>query len=295
MLLVPARATSSGSRSTAAASCRPRPTASASLPAAMTARCSRPTRSGKASSIATDAKRRWIDHVAVGPRRRGRLVGRQTGFRAGRQRRAAARSRCPPPSAGLAFAPKGFRLAIAHYNGVTLWFPNAQAAPEMLEWKGSHLAATFSPDGQFLVTAMQEPTLHGWRVVDRQAHAHVGLLRARALVRTGPRAANGSPPPAPSSSSCGRSRARTGPWASSRKCSRPSRCGRGRRLPSQAGGGRGRLCRRHCAAGADRRRRRSAGARSRAKRRSARSAGTPAGTLLAFGTEAGEAGMIDLA
>jgi hypothetical protein len=38
----------------------------------------------------------------------------------------------------LAFAPKGVRLAVAHYNGVSLWFPNAQAAPEMLEWKGSH-------------------------------------------------------------------------------------------------------------------------------------------------------------
>ena len=27
---------------------------------------------------------------------------------------------------------------------------------------------TFSPDGKFLVTAMQEPTLHGWRLADRK-------------------------------------------------------------------------------------------------------------------------------
>jgi WD40 repeat protein len=50
---------------------------------------------------------------------------------------------------------------------VTLWFPNAgQATPERLEWKGSHLDVTFSPDGRFVVTAMQEPTLHGWRLAD---------------------------------------------------------------------------------------------------------------------------------
>ena len=67
---------------------------------------------------------------------------------------------------GLAFAPKGRRLAIAHYNGATLWFPNTAAAPERLEWKGSHVGVTFSPDGRYLVTAMQESALHGWRLVD---------------------------------------------------------------------------------------------------------------------------------
>ena len=74
----------------------------------------------------------------------------------------------PSTVGALAFAPKGFRLAIAHYNGVTLWFPNAQATPDRLEWKGSHLGASFSPDGRFLITSMQEPTLHGWRLSDKQ-------------------------------------------------------------------------------------------------------------------------------
>jgi WD40 repeat protein len=49
---------------------------------------------------------------------------------------------------------------------VTLWFPNAQAAPDMFAWKGSHLDVMFSPDGKFLVTTMQESTLHGWRLAD---------------------------------------------------------------------------------------------------------------------------------
>ncbi len=67
---------------------------------------------------------------------------------------------------GLAFAPKGYRLAFAHYNGASLWFPNSTAAPEALTWKGSHLDITFSPDGRFLVTSMQENAMHGWRLAD---------------------------------------------------------------------------------------------------------------------------------
>jgi len=74
----------------------------------------------------------------------------------------------PSTVGALAFLPKGFRLAIAHYGGATLWFPSTKAEPERLDWKGSHLAATVSPDGRFLVTGMQEPTLHGWRLVDRK-------------------------------------------------------------------------------------------------------------------------------
>src|SRR5262249_51167367 len=80
----------------------------------------------------------------------------------------------PSTVGGLAFFPKGFRLAIAHYNGATLWFPNASGAtPEKLEWKGSHLGVTVSPDGRFLVTTMQEPMLHG-----SPAHADAGLRDA---------------------------------------------------------------------------------------------------------------------
>jgi WD40 repeat protein len=69
---------------------------------------------------------------------------------------------------GLAFLPKGYRLAIAHYNGATLWFPNTAAAPETFDWKGSHLDITLSPDGRFIVTSMQENALHGWRVADKR-------------------------------------------------------------------------------------------------------------------------------
>jgi WD40 repeat protein len=69
---------------------------------------------------------------------------------------------------GLAFAPKGFRLALARYEGVTLWYPNLpEAAPEDLKWKGSHIDIAFSPNGAFLITSMQELALHGWRMSDK--------------------------------------------------------------------------------------------------------------------------------
>ncbi len=121
---------------------------------------------GSSTVIATDARRRWIDHVAIGP---DGAVAWSAGKEAFARSTKGEERSCEAPSSvgGLAFAPKGFRLALAHYNGATLWFPNApDAKPALLEWKGSHLAVTFSPDGRFLVTAMQEPTLHGWRIVD---------------------------------------------------------------------------------------------------------------------------------
>jgi WD40 repeat protein len=121
----------------------------------------------KTTIIATDAKRRWIDHVATGP---GGALAWSAGKQAFARAAAGAEQTLEVPSTvgALAFLPKGFRLAIAHYNGATLWFPNAKADPETLAWKGSHLGATVSPDGRFLVTAMQEPMLHGWRLADRK-------------------------------------------------------------------------------------------------------------------------------
>jgi len=120
---------------------------------------------GRSETLASDAKHRWIDRVAFGP---DRVIAWSAGKQAFvRSAKGEVKSLDLPSSiGGLAFAPKGLRLAIAHYGGVSLWFPNAQAAPEMLAWKGSHLDALFSPDGKFLVTAMQEATLHGWRLVD---------------------------------------------------------------------------------------------------------------------------------
>jgi WD40 repeat protein len=131
---------------------------------------------GASKVLASDPKHRWIDHVALGPEG---VVAWSAGKAAYVQAKDLRAFEAPSTVGGLAFFPKGLRLAIAHYNGATLWFPNAAgAAPEKLEWKGSHLGATVSPDGRFLVTTMQEPMLHGWRLVDRQ-HMRMSGYAAR--------------------------------------------------------------------------------------------------------------------
>jgi WD40 repeat protein len=136
------------------------------------------TDAGSSRVLATDPKQRWIDHIALGPDGAVAWSAGKTAFVQAKELR---QYEAPSTVGGLAFFPKGLRLAIAHYNGATLWFPNApQAAPERLEWKGSHLGAAVSPDGRFLVTTMQEPMLHGWRLVDRQ-HMRMSGYAARVM------------------------------------------------------------------------------------------------------------------
>jgi WD40 repeat protein len=120
---------------------------------------------GEVTLLATDPKRRWIDNVALHPDGAVAWSAGKTAFvRSGKGEEKSLDA--PSTAGGLAFAPKGLRVAVAHYNGVTLWFPNMAAKPEVLEWAGSHLAVTFSPDNKFVVTGMHEPALHGWRLAD---------------------------------------------------------------------------------------------------------------------------------
>ena len=68
---------------------------------------------------------------------------------------------------GVAFDPKGRRIAASTYGGACLWFARiAQQKPTVLKWAGSHTSVTFSPDGAFVITAMQDSQLHGWRLKD---------------------------------------------------------------------------------------------------------------------------------
>jgi len=112
-----------------------------------------------------DVNGKWINCVAAGPR--GAVA-----FSFGRQARVIDTSGSETELAeqrtieALAFAPKGLRLACARYNGVSLHWIGTRAPPVDLEWKGAHNGVTFSPDGKYVVTTMQENALHGWRIGD---------------------------------------------------------------------------------------------------------------------------------
>jgi WD40 repeat protein len=122
---------------------------------------------GSATTLA-EAPRKWISQLAAGPQ--GAIAyayGKSTVVRlADGTTKEFAEERTVE---GLAFAPKGMRIAAARYNGVSLHWVGTSAAAVDLEWKGAHTGVTFSPDGQFLVTTMQENALHGWKLDGKQS------------------------------------------------------------------------------------------------------------------------------
>lgn len=121
------------------------------------------------AQVLADTGGRWVDALAASG------VSGLLAFAAGRDLRVLdvadprfeRRMRHERAAAALAFEPKGRRLAAATYGGACLWWARvADQTPAKLAWAGSHTGAWWSPDGRFLVTAMQENDLHGWRVAD---------------------------------------------------------------------------------------------------------------------------------
>lgn len=120
-----------------------------------------------ASRLVAERPRKWIDLIAAGPSGAVAFASGRTAwirFGDGREREFVHERAV----GGLAFAPKGMRLAVSRYDGATLWWAGTDGAPVELSWKGAHLGTSFSPDGKYLVTAMQENALHGWRLSDTQ-------------------------------------------------------------------------------------------------------------------------------
>ncbi|MGA0602470.1 WD40 repeat domain-containing protein [Caulobacter sp. KR2-114] len=124
---------------------------------------------GVEQAVLAELKGRWIDALATSAD--SGLVafaaGRDVHVRDVDDARFERRFTHDKSVAGLAFDPKGRRLAAATYGGVALWYARiAEQKPVMLKWAGSHVAVAFSPDGKFLLSAMQENALHGWRLSD---------------------------------------------------------------------------------------------------------------------------------
>jgi WD40 repeat protein len=107
--------------------------------------------------------------VSTGSDLRAVAAGRELHLLDRAGRRFATHADHPSTISGLAFHPNGGRLAVAHYGGVTLWWVSVPGrTPTRLEWAGSHIGVTWSPDGSTVVTTMQDNELHGWRVSDGQ-------------------------------------------------------------------------------------------------------------------------------
>jgi WD40 repeat protein len=111
---------------------------------------------------------KWVEHVASFADGKAALLACSVGKflyvfdGAGVRLKALAH---PSSVTGLAFDAKGKRIGASHYNGASLWYVASKSEnPRLLEWKGSHTGIAISPDGDCVVTSMQENALHGWRL-----------------------------------------------------------------------------------------------------------------------------------
>ncbi|MBW4021648.1 MAG: WD40 repeat domain-containing protein [Proteobacteria bacterium] len=131
---------------------------------------------GEAVTLA-DLGSKWVEHVVTFAPGRGRdrdapvmscAAGKQVHLFDGTGRRLKTLDH-PSTVTGISFDNRGKRVAASHYNGVSLWFVASKTdTPRRLEWKGSHIGVALQPDGEAVVTSMQENALHGWRLADGQ-------------------------------------------------------------------------------------------------------------------------------
>ena len=109
----------------------------------------------------------------VGHQRRGRaagdcrLCGGQERLRALRRRQAAGNSPIRARSKGLPSAPARHAPRRRPLQRRDIALPRGRRASRPnCDGTGAHTGITFSPDGNFLVTTMQENALHGWKLAD---------------------------------------------------------------------------------------------------------------------------------
>jgi WD40 repeat protein len=128
------------------------------------------TPDGGAATMAEFGMMKWVSHIATHPSGlRAVAVGKHVHLIDGKGVKLKVLGPHPSTVGGVAIDAKGKRVFASHYNGVSAWFVGAKEdKPRVLEWKGSHHAIAVSPDGQNVVTAMQENALHGWRLTDSQ-------------------------------------------------------------------------------------------------------------------------------
>ena len=129
---------------------------------------------------------KWVENVAAGPDAKSGVLACTVGKyihlfdAAGKKIKALEH---PSSVTGIAFDQKGKRIAASHYNGASVWFVASKSDnPRRLEWKGSHTGVAMHPEGDSVVTSMQENSLHGWRLTETQHMRMTGYpSKTRAL------------------------------------------------------------------------------------------------------------------
>ena len=149
------------------------------------------SRRGEDPQILATAKNQWIDAIDASAASGlvafsyGRTLAvidpNDTGFRRDFQHERTV--------SGVAFEPKGRRIATSTYGGAALWYARIEKQqPTLLKWAGSHTGVTISPDGAFVVTMMQDNQLHGWRLKDAKnlrMGGYPGKIRSVAFLAGG--------------------------------------------------------------------------------------------------------------
>jgi len=141
--------------------------------------------------------RRWVENIRtwINPKRemKSALIafstGKQVELRDGTGETQLKVLEHPSTATGLVFDTKGKRIAASHYNGASIWYVGAKVdSPREMAWKGSHIGIAIHPEGEALVTSMQENDLHGWRLSDghnMRMSGYPSKVLAMSFTRTG--------------------------------------------------------------------------------------------------------------
>jgi WD40 repeat protein len=111
----------------------------------------------------------WVEHLGWrpaaaegGPRQLAAIAGRQLAFL---NPDATIRHRCPDAPktlSALAWHPQGGCIATAHFGGVRLWDTDDFIVQKEFPYANGIQALVWSPDGRWLVSGNQDPSVHLW-------------------------------------------------------------------------------------------------------------------------------------
>ncbi|MBI1250218.1 MAG: hypothetical protein GC189_01950 [Alphaproteobacteria bacterium] len=112
--------------------------------------------------------RKWIDHLEASPASGAIVAGVGKSAHILKDGRVVHTFEHASTIGGVSLDAKGRKLAVSHYGGVTVRYAlMPDDAGVSLKWAGSHLAVTLSPGADYVISAMQELELHGWRLPEK--------------------------------------------------------------------------------------------------------------------------------